>query len=196
MTKIVLFNGPPSSGKDTASDFTMAWLKQSGKNGIHYRFAAPLKDATHALFGLKVGREHFNECKNVPSSLFLGMSPRQAYIWMSEEAVKPKFGKDFFAKVAVHLISERIVASGKSDGVIVVSDCGFAEEVDALIEAFGAENVAVVHLKRSGTDYTNDSRSYIENVDCKKYLIHNNGGLADFKDQVIATVKAIADAKS
>lgn len=196
MTKIVLFNGPPSSGKDTASDFTMAWLKQNSKNGIHYRFAAPLKDATHALFGLKVGREHFNECKNVPSSLFLGMSPRQAYIWMSEEAVKPKFGKDFFAKVAVHLISEHIVASGKSDGVIVVSDCGFAEEVDALIEAFGAENVALVHLKRPGTDFTNDSRSYINRVNCQKYLINNDGGFTDFKDKVIETIEAILHAKS
>ena len=191
-TKIILFNGPPRSGKDTATDFAM---KHLGKRGVHYRFAAPLKDATHALFGLKVSREHFDQCKNVPSELFLGMSPREAYIWMSEGAVKPKFGKDFFAKIAVHIISERIVSSGKSDGVVVVSDCGFAEEVDAIVDTFGAENVAVVHIKRPGTDFANDSRSYITNVDCQKYLIHNNGGLGDFKDQVIATVKAIADAK-
>lgn len=180
MTKIILFNGPPRSGKDTATDFAM---KHLGKRGIHYRFAAPLKDATHALFGLKVSREHFDQCKNVPSVLFQGMSPREAYIWMSEEVVKPKFGRDFFAKVAVHSIAERIIESKKTDGIVVISDCGFAEEVELLIEVFGQENVTVVHLKREGTDFTNDSRNYIF-ADCKTYKIDNNGSLSDLKNKV------------
>ncbi len=191
MRKIILFNGPPRSGKDTATDFAM---KHLGKRGIHYRFAAPLKDATHSLFGLKVPREYFDECKNTPSPLFLGLSPRQAYIWMSEEAVKPKFGKDFFAKVAVHSIAQRIIESKKTDGVVVISDCGFAEEVAALIEAFGQENVALVHIKRPGTDFTNDSRSYIKIDGFLPYLLNNDLGLGDLRDKTIGIVKDFTNA--
>lgn len=190
MTKIILFNGPPRSGKDTATDFAK---KHLGADGIRYRFAAPLKDATHALFGFKVTREHFDDCKDVANPSFMGMSPREAYIWISEEVAKPKFGKDFFAKVAVNAIKKR--ADEKAEPVVIISDCGFIEEVNAIIDGFGVDNVALVHLKRPNTDFTSDSRSYINGVECKKYLIHNNSGLADLKDNVIATLKDFTDAK-
>lgn len=189
MPKIILFNGPPRSGKDTATRLAIGTL---GKRAAHYRFAGPLKDSIHGLFGFGVcNQERFDKIKDQPSPLFFGMSPREAYIWLSEDVVKPKFGKDFFAKVATHTLSDK-----KYDqNIIVISDCGFAEEVEAMIAAFGVQNVAIVYLKRSGTGFKGDSRNYVTNVECQQYTIENNGTLNELHDEINRVLKDFANAK-
>ncbi len=174
--KIILLNGPPRSGKDTVADFAMQIL---GNRGAKYRFAAPLKNATHAMFGYAdVPVENFNSVKDTPLDAFHGMTPRQAYIWLSEDVVKPKFGHDFWANVAVTSIKQI------KKPVIVISDCGFVEEAKVLIAAFGKENVAIVHLEREGTDFSKDSRSYISVEGCSQYKIVNDGSVTDLFDIV------------
>lgn len=174
--KIILFNGPPRSGKDTAATICVNML---GARAYPYRFAGPLKDATHAFFGMGgILMEHFDAVKDVKSKLFFGMSPREAYIWLSEEVAKPKFGKDFFARVAAnHLRSIR-------NATVVISDCGFQVEADTLIEVFGEDNVHLVHILRDGTSFTGDSRSYINHKSERSYVLNNNSDLTDFKDSV------------
>lgn len=185
-TKIILFNGPPRSGKDTCAQFVMEVLPKA----YFYRFASPLKDAVHGLFGMPgILEEHFDAVKGVPSEKFFGMTPREAYIWMSEECAKPKFGKDFFSRVAIN----HIRSNAKDDEVVVVSDCGFQTEVDKLIEEFGAENVFLVWLLREGTSYQNDSRGYVDHPDdTRSYTINNNGSLSDLRDVVGKIAKEIA----
>ena len=173
MPKIILFNGPPRSGKDTCTKMALEYL---GHRAVHYRFASPLKKAIHALFGMPyIGDEHFDSRKNTPSPLFLGLTPGEAYIWLSENAVKPKFGSDFFAKVAVTAITNMMA----DHEVVVISDCGFKEEVQALLDAFGADNILLVHLYRAGTSFEGDSRSYVgEGLEIiNEADIHNNGSL-------------------
>ena len=188
MPKIVLFNGPPRSGKDTATRFAMEYF---GKRAVHYRFAGPLKDAVHGLFGLPgIMQEHFDSVKDIPQELFFGMSPREAYIWLSENAVKPKFGKTFFANVAVNNLS-RIT----NDSTVIISDCGFFEEVDALIKAFGKDNVAIVYLKRTGTSFDGDSRNYVTHVDCKQYAITNDVSLVEFNEKIIDILREFRNAR-
>lgn len=185
--KIILFNGPPRSGKDTASDFAMNIL---GNDAAKYRFAAPLKNAVHSMFGFKdVSEEHFNSVKDVPNDAFYGLTPRQAYIWLSESVVKPKFGHDFWANVAVTSIKQL------RRPVVVVSDCGFVEEANVLIKAFGKRNVAIVHLERSGTSFANDSRSYIDVEGCAKYKIVNDGTVHDLYDIVAHMIQDFTNAK-
>lgn len=178
-TKVILFNGPPRSGKDTASQATQIILERAKKSVYAYRFAEPLKDAVHALFGMAgIMVEHFDGLKDVKLGQMFGMSPREAYIWLSEECVKPRFGKDFFAHVAVNHL--------KSFGniTVVVSDCGFQEEVDVLIAHFGADNVALVHLLREDTSFQNDSRRYVEHIPERSYVINNNGTIADLSNSI------------
>lgn len=185
--KVILFNGPPRSGKDTASDFAMDIL---GNRGAKHRFAAPLKNAVHAMFGFAdVKEEHFNSVKDVPQDTFHGMTPRQAYIWMSEEVVKPKFGHDFWANVAVTSLKQL------RRPVVVISDCGFVEEANVLTKAFGKKNVAIVHLKRLGTSFANDSRSYIELAGCPLYEIINDGSVSDLYDIVAHIIDDFSNAK-
>jgi len=188
MPKIILFNGPPRSGKDTATGMALEYL---GKRAVHYRFAAPLKDAIHGLFGMGgVKHEHFDMVKNDPSDIFFGMTPRNAYIWLSEEVAKPKFGSDFFARVAVNAIRNL-----SEDRTIVISDCGFNEEVEALRKEFGSENILVIYLEREGTDFSKDSRSYISAPLCKTCSIVNNGSYSQLNEKVIRCIEPFVNAK-
>lgn len=188
MPKIVLFNGPPRSGKDTCTKMALEYL---GRRAVHYRFAAPLKDAIHGLFGIGgIIIEHFDAVKDEPQESLFGLTPRNAYIWLSEDVVKPKFGKDFFAQVAVNAI-KRIT----DERIVVISDCGFADEVDSLVKAFGLQNVALVFLKRNGTDFANDSRSYIDDVICKQFSIENNGTFSELHEKVREMLESFIDAK-
>lgn len=184
MKKIILFNGPPRSGKDTATGFALEYL---GCRGVQYRFAAPLKDAIHGLFGMpSILLEHFDAVKDEPNEKLFGMTPRNAYIWLSEEVVKPKFGKDFFTRVAINAIKSM------GDNIIVISDCGFAEEAEGLIKEFGAENIIIVRLHRRGTSFANDSRNYISHPECKEYAILNNGSFEHLQLSVREILHAIA----
>lgn len=181
--KLILFNGPPRSGKDTS---TGMMLEALGLKAFSYRFASPLKNAVHALFGMHgIHEEGLSHVKDKKSDVFFGMSPREAYIWMSEYAAKPKFGKDFFAKVAVTNIRAKFIH--ETDATIVISDCGFQAEVDVLIAEFGRENVYIVHLHRMGCDFKkqNDSRGYIKHPDLEHMLfLRNDGTLEHLRDDI------------
>lgn len=165
--KIILFNGPPRSGKDTASQIALDLL---GERGRFYRFASPLKNAIHSLFGLHgVDEEWFTDVKNVAVPDLYDWTPRELYIWLSEDVVKPKFGKDFFGQAAVNYIRSL------PDGVtVVVSDCGFQNEVDVLINDFGADSVIVVQMSRDGTCFDDDSRGDVT-APLYTYSLANNG---------------------
>lgn len=189
---IILFNGPPRSGKDTATRIAKDVL---GLKGATYRFAQPLKEAVHSLFGLGgVPVEFFNDSKDEPNEKMMGMTPREAYIWLSEEIAKPKFGKDFFAKVGITNIKRLFWHYGGLMSVII-SDCGFQEEFDLLAEHFGAENVWLCKLERPGFDFSNDSRGYI-NSSVRSVTIKNDGNLNDFHQKIQSLLKEITDVKA
>ena len=181
MSKVILFNGPPSSGKDTACKIAGRWLGMNRYRYLHYRFAQPLKDGVHAIFGMPdIATEHFAQTKEIPNPFMMGMTPRQAYIWMSEEVMKPKFGQSFFADIAANHI-ENFFKTQNADCVIV-SDCGFQIEVDRLCERLGAHNVIVVQLHRNNCDYAKDSRGYV-NSQGTTYMVAN-GDMETFRIEI------------
>ena len=82
---------------------------------------------------------------------------RQALIHVSENVCKPKYGRDYFGKLAAN----RIRAGREIDSLacknIVFSDGGFVEEVLSLVDI---DDVVVVRLKGRGS-FLGDSRSYL-----------------------------------
>lgn len=196
-TKIILFNGPPRSGKDTATQFALDCINGWGSMpfgimGFTYRMASPLKDAVHAMFGMpRIPEEHFDGVKDAAQDCFMGMSPREAYIWISEEVVKPKFGRDFWSKIAVNRI--RGIFGDKSDTVVVISDCGFQEEVNILIDAFSADSISVVHMYRYGCSFFGDSRNYVKHPNDKERVfgVWNSGTKEDLKEEIYQLVGSI-----
>lgn len=157
--KIIVFNGPPGSGKDMCVGMARVWLYDNGQiKNVHMKMATPLKEATHALFGgflSKYSIEHDRELKEKTSGLLLGMSPREAYIKVSEECIKPVFGSQFFGTVCANVIHNR------NEKVFLFSDGGFVDEWIPIVSIYGAENVTIVELHSPQCNFDNDSRSYI-----------------------------------
>lgn len=165
--KIVLFNGPPRSGKDTAAALLGDLLAKRGVLYGTYSFASPLKKAAHALYGLNVPEKHFEDRKDKPADEFFGGTPRRVYIDLSERAAKPIWGNDFFAKVAAQAMS-------RMKSHVVVSDCGFQHEIDVLKKSFPIGNILLIKMHRKGCDYSNDSRSYIKHDEDATFNIMND----------------------
>lgn len=171
-TKILLFNGPPGSGKDTA----VTVLRELGGIDMHMeKFARSVKEGCHGLFNLVndegkvLPHDTFEAVKNKPRAEFMGMTPREAYIWYSEDVMKPKFGKDIFGSLTVKRLADQNVT-----GLVGITDSGFAEEAGRVIQRYGAHNTILVRLHREGHDFTGDSRSYLS-LDIESHDVVNSG---------------------
>lgn len=160
--RVIIINGPPGVGKDTAAGAIMAFIvaNEPWKQPRLLKIAEPIKKAAHMLFGLDsyswdhYDKEGFQKHKDVPCGEFLGDSPRTAYIAISDYA-KSKFGEEFFGWIA-----RRKMAAMKTAGVFVL-DGGIAEELPPVIDYVGAEHVLILEIHSVGKTFENDSRGYI-----------------------------------
>lgn len=153
MKTVVLFNGPPRSGKDTYAKE----LNKLIKNSIHVHFAEILKNATHRAFGLNdIPYDYFEERKD-NNCVELDMAkPRDCYIRMSEYVFKPLCGENYFVK---RMYFDTIC---KTDAdVILISDCGFNTEAKYLSECKDIKCFYCI-IEREGHTFINDSREYIK----------------------------------
>ena len=190
---IILFNGPPGSGKDEGASF----FKSYGFK--HLSFKYQLFKETIRYFNVDeewfmLGYNNRKE-KEVPSSFLNHMSRREAMIYVSEEIIKPKRGLNYFGK----LVANEIDLSKD----YCISDGGFVDELVPVINRVGSDNFILVQLTRDGCDYSLDSRRYFDGNLCQEYVnshatpiqkkyvlphkfsvktyrIHNNGNLGTF----------------
>jgi hypothetical protein len=180
--KILLINGPPRSGKDTLSDMFV------DGGFLPFKFAAPLRKAIPAMFGIT--QEHYNflieERKEESRPELNGMSARESQIWLSEQVLKPKFGRFFFG----HVAARHIKKMSKQGDRWVCSDSGFKEEAVVLMNEFGAENMALIHLERMGTSFNGDSRSYITLPNVPTMTFQNDGTKEELWHKSVDWVKS------
>ncbi len=196
---LLLFNGPPGSGKDEAC---LHFMKKGFK---HLSFKEELFKETLKFFGVSKGwfMKGYNDRsikeKPVPELKVNGvaLSRRDAMIYVSEKYIKPKYGNDFFGRqLSTHI---------KDDMNICISDGGFIEELHPVINTVGADNIAIVQLTRDGCDFSSDSRRYFDGslveqfiigkptdiptshvltqkFPVRIYRIHNNGSIDQFRE--------------
>ena len=134
---IIVFNGPPGSGKDVACDF----LKKMGFK--HIEFKSKLFKDTIRFY--KVDEKWFydgytRDTKDVTEEKLSGLSRRQALINVSENVRKRLDGDEFYGKIA-------------ADGMVLgsdycISDGGFTEEIGEVINKFGKDEIIFVRLFR------------------------------------------------
>lgn len=165
--KIVFFNGPPRVGKDTL----VMGLLSKFPTAINIKFSTPLKTALPVFFGLTQSQiDMLEQNKDAPRNYFLGKSWRDVQISLSEDWAKPIFGNRVFGN-----ITKNIIENEDDTNIFLISDSGFQEEAAALVEQFGKENCLLIRLKREGTNFDNDSRSYWENIfDIKEITLYND----------------------
>lgn len=157
--RVILLNGPPRSGKSTLAKELQTYFGEDRCAIIGFSYH--LKRMVHAIYGLPgdTDVEVFDSIKDTSSPIFLGLSPRQAYIMWSEKAAKMFHGKDFFGRMFLR------AAEANGHELIIVPDSGFREEAISVAERVGPDNVYLVHLNRRGTTFENDSRNFIDLAD-------------------------------
>ncbi len=149
--RLILLNGPPRSGKDTALGIIAKNEKALNLGMVrHIMMAEPLKDACHSFMGT---RPENDKAKDL-SMPFTEKTWRQFYIAMSETCAKPFFGVDIFGRIAAEQMNN-------PTHTYVVSDAGFHEEVVPMVRKAGGRNTLLVNLSRPGTSFANDSRGYL-----------------------------------
>ena len=186
--KIILLNGAPGSGKDTAAKVLIDYVnKNSRMRGNLVKFASPLKKAVHALFALDVPEDYFEGIKDEPHPLLHGRKPRDVYIDISEQFVKPILSQDHFTKTFITAcddILDRHHEKYQKDTIIVCSDLGFQMEIDAVIAHFGKENVFLLQIQRPGYTFQNDSRNYVQSG-CGFEVIENDSSPMNFIETLV-----------
>lgn len=150
---IIILNGPPGSGKDAICKY----LEDYWPDCKQLEVKARLFELVLAISGMPEDQwwalYNCRQTKEVPHRDLAGLSPRQFMIHVSENIMKPLYGKDYFGKYAARQVA-------KSDrNLLVFSDGGFPEEVQ-LLAAVG--NVHLVHLFREGCSFAGDSRNYLD----------------------------------
>ena len=204
---IVLFNGPPRSGKDAGADY---FKRNYGWK--HLSFKYQLYKETCKYFGCDyewfMERYDDRSVKEVPHVNLGHMSCREAMIYVSEQVIKPKRGLDYFGQ----LVANEIDLTKD----YAISDGGFVDELIPVVEKVGSKNFVLVQLTRDGEDYSSDSRRYFQGsrieheyvlgnkyteidkkyvlpqvFDVNMYRIHNNGSLQDFNNTLEKIYKSI-----
>lgn len=207
--KLVLLNGPAGCGKDTVGNI-IRWHfnKKSAPEPFGYETGDPcecispadyLKDVTHELFGLACDTYKYEKMKNLLHSDFqtkhMGiLSPRKAYIHVSENIMKPMFGEHVFSE---RLVS-RIERMFKNAPLIVNTSLGFAAEAAYLRAYYGADNLLLIRIKRPGCTFDGDSRRYVYTpADIQQHEIYNDktsNYLQDLSDKILPLVRAFYNA--
>lgn len=151
MKKILLLNGAPRSGKDSIAEYL------AGHGWHHGKFSKLLKERTHALYGMShFPYDYFEDTKDEILDEFYGITPRQAYINLSEMLMKPAHGDDIWVRMFI-----KYLENVKED-YIVVSDLGLQIEWETLIQHFGYDKLSVAMIYRAGCNFNNDSRDYVK----------------------------------
>jgi hypothetical protein len=168
---IVIFNGPPDSGKDHAAKY---FSKKFG--APHFEMKGALRKTAHkmAAVAMKGKPDYINVTTDLVQldavgycdsleynktlkstlkvSLFGDRTWREFLIHISEDIMKPIFGQDVFGRAARKLVRE------STSPVCFFSDGGFQVEVEELRKE---GTVLVFQLSREGCSWGDDSRGYI-----------------------------------
>lgn len=178
MTKvIIMLNGPKHSGKDTIGNEIEAI-----QDGVEcFKFAQPLRVFIKTTLSISDAELEARKDTFVP---LFGMTIRQAMIAYSEDFCKPKFGSDYFGRLAL----EKIEASEAR--MVVITDSGFAAEAETLVNFYGPERIVHIQLHREGKNFGGDSRSYFLLNEVCRYEVHNNGTPIEAAWEILAIASA------
>lgn len=179
---IIAFNGPPSSGKDTACSLLKYNLASAGYNVFQIAFATPIKKGVHSLLNISPEEIH-TYGKDVKYPQFNNNSLRDLYNWYSEET-KKKLGNLFLNRTKTEILS--LIENKKNSHqsvLILISDLGLPEEWE-MLKSLPCSKLELVQLSKKHCNFTSDIRNYISEPEKQITLIENNSDIEDFKSKL------------
>lgn len=190
--KILILNGPPNVGKDTLADDL---VEMDIEDWSVLQFKEILWVETADYYNVDKKKFIFwatdRYIKETPIPDLAGLTPRQALIHVSENIMKPRYGKDYYGKKLLERI--KFIKENNGDMNFVIPDGGFEEEVQVLMDAY-PENVWIIHMKAKDCSFKNDSRNYIKGWPDNTFELEINRGypLMDY-DELINIIDEIED---
>ena len=178
---IILLNGPPRSGKDTAGHYLHT------RYGFYReKFAQPIRDWACLFFG--IADSEIEDLKHV--EMLGGRTLRQWMISYSEDFLKKNGGPYIFGELLLNRLEPGNVGNtiGAIATKVAITDSGFREEGEVVVNHYGRENVHLIQIHRPGCSFKGDSRSYIELPGIEPIIIHNDGNIWDFKRKLMDAV--------
>ncbi len=180
-TYLIGLSGPPRSGKDSVGVALAHRIRERHPVTVCVRaLSMPMRKTIYAMIGKEYTLDHYETSKDIPLPELGGRTIRQAMIALSEEHVKPSYGQGFWSS---SLLNTLPIEGGTR--VIIVTDMGFAAEVDVFVKAFGAENCMWPQITRPHCTFEGDSRSYVGRSEQRTAIIHEGESL----DQVTAAAE-------
>lgn len=195
MMFVILLNGPPRSGKDTIAEALCDALFEVDtlRDYDTYKFAWAIKNPVKAMFRLNDDEyKHYFEtaAKDEPQEIFHGKTPRSVLISLSEQWAKPMFGKEIYGEIAGRYLSKTFGDDGYENELIIVSDCGFEEELQGLFKFVPPEKCGIFRIQREGASYKSDSRGYVENTQVAfNNVLDNNRDVSYAVQDIMTTLK-------
>jgi len=177
---IILLNGPPRCGKDTAAKFICRELKSVN----HYKLSRPLKRGVAAIYDLHPEAIVDAEAnKDIPTPYLLGKSYRWAQIDLFLH-LEDVHGNDVLALMAINYL-------GKNTAVlhVVISDAGRTAEAQAIVDYYGRSRVGLITIRRPGCNFDSDIREYVH-IDCdRQVVVQNDYDLDLYETQIIKVLR-------
>jgi hypothetical protein len=132
-------------------------IRSRAKPSVQFLGTSSLKRRTHELYGMRdLMPSHFESSKDLPLAEFGGRSPRDAYIDMFDNVIRPKLGPSGLGT----LLADRMIESSTDVALI---DVGLQSEAEASVERLGAANAMIVRIHREGAAFGGaDYRNYID----------------------------------
>lgn len=172
--KVILFNGPPYSGKSTAARSCLSEFQKHKQSAVMESFAGPMKHFLATALGTP-----YDALEKDVIHPALRVTPRKFLIDLSEVYLKGEYGTSFFGRIT----KSRVDRNFSLYDFVIFDDSGFQSEVTEL-----TPKPFLVHVRRPGKDFTGDSRSYLENP---SYTVENNGTRQQLEDQISDMVRQL-----
>lgn len=194
---VIMFNGPPRSGKDSACEIIMEHFPE-----VHYAYFKEVlyKECAKILgldFNFWASVCQNGDLKDKPMLTMAAgetgavMTPRDILIYLAEKVLKPKYGKDFIARGTADTIAGLIQFQREQSNeaaVIVVPDLGFDYEIDTVRKMIPDAHVISVAVHRPGFTFEGDSRSYVKGLN---FGLHNTENYEDLKHKALRLFRNI-----
>lgn len=194
---VIMFNGPPRSGKDSACEIIMEHFPE-----VHYAYFKEVlyKECAKILgldFNFWASVCQNGDLKDKPMLTMAAgetgavMTPRDILIYLAEKVLKPKYGRDFIACETAETISGLIQfqrEQSNEEAVIVVPDLGFDYEIDTVRKKIPDAHVISVAVHRPGFTFEGDSRNYVKDPG---FGLHNTGSYEDLENKVLRLFRNI-----
>lgn len=190
MKPIILLNAPARSGKDTLANEFLANDPETRLFSFKFPLFKLFCDTVNISYEDFISLYETEGWKDTPNDKYCnGKTPRSLLIHISENYIKPFFGKEYFGKELADSIESTELLKD-TEFTWIIPDSGFIEETYELVDKF-EDRVICVQFTRDGLTFEGDSRNWVETPITIK--LDHPGNPRDMMEMVKNSIRMIGE---